>query len=112
MDQKDRQRRERRRRRKQVIWQGGNPDDPFAEIAAHLNATLYCGWCGFPTRAYTSFLDDEPDAVMVRDLPGAPEHIQLPVHMACMEPLEAAIRSGDLTWQQRVMPHYIPDDPI
>ena len=37
MGKKERQRRDRRRRHKQAIWQGSDPDNLFAGLAAQFN---------------------------------------------------------------------------
>lgn len=111
MGKKDRQRRERRHRHKQAIWQGSDPDNLFAGLAAQFNTDLKCGWCGFPARPYGGF-DEEPNAAMVRALPGSPEGARLPVHMACMDSLQAAVTSDDKGWQDRVRPHYVEDGII
>ena len=111
MGKKDRQRQERRRRRKQAIWQGSDPDNLFAGLATQFNSNLKCGWCGFPARPYGGF-DEEPDAVMIRELPGSPEGGRLPVHMACMDSLQAAVTSDDKDWKERVRPYYVEDGII
>lgn len=114
MGKKDRQRRERRRQRKQAIWQGRDSDNLFAGLATQfnkLNTDLKCGWCGFPARPYGGF-DEEPNAAMVRRLPGSPEGQRLPVHMACMESLQVAVTSDDKDWQERVRPYYVEDGII
>ena len=108
MGQKERQRRERRRKRKQAIWQGNDPDNLLAGLAAQFNTDLKCGWCSFPARPYGS-LDEEPNAVMVRELPGSPAGRRLPVHMDCMESLQAAVTGSDKSWQDRVRPYYVED---
>ncbi len=110
MGQKERQRRERRRQRKQAIWQGSAPVDLFAGLATQFNIDLKCGWCGFPARPYGGF-DEEPNAVMVRELPGSPKGWRLPVHMVCMDNLQVAVTSDD-NWQDRVRPYYVEDGII
>lgn len=111
MGKQDRQRRERRHRRKQAIWQGGAPDALFAGLATQFNTDVKCGWCGFPARAYGGF-DEEPNAVMVRDLPGSSVGMRLPVHMGCMDSLQAAVTSDNTDWQERVRPYYVEDGII